>query len=140
MRFWDSSAVVPLLCEEAESARMRALLREDPALLVWWGTPIECASALARGQRDGKVPAESAQQAISRLRDAMLEWATVPASPDVREQSIRLLRVHRLRAADAMQLAAAIVGSDFQPSALELVTLDDRRAEVADLEGFRVRR
>lgn len=138
MRFWDSSAIVPLLCEEEASARMRDTLRQDPALAVWWATPIECVSALARGQREGKLSPSAVQQSVQRLREAMLEWATVPATPDVREQAMRLVRVHRVRAADAMQLAAAIVASDFQPSGLEVVTLDERLAEVAELEGFSV--
>lgn len=51
---------------------------------------------------------------------------------------MRLLRVHRLRAADAVQIAAAIVAADFQPGSLEFVTLDVRQADAAEREGFRV--
>ena len=47
MRFWDSSGIVPLLVEEASSASMRAHLRADGDLVVWWATPVECVSALA---------------------------------------------------------------------------------------------
>jgi hypothetical protein len=46
--------------------------------------------------------------------------------------------VHELRAGDALQLAAAIVASDHQTSAMEFVTLDRRLADAADKEGFRV--
>jgi len=45
---------------------------------------------------------------------------------------------HPLRAADALQLSAAIVAADGDPSSLELVTLDRRLAEAAMLEGFPV--
>ena len=38
MRFWDSSAIVPLIVEEAASARMRDLYAGDRGMLVWWGT------------------------------------------------------------------------------------------------------
>ena len=56
----------------------------------------------------------------------------------VRRAAARLLRVHPLRAADALQLAAAIVGSEDRPETLPFVTLDDRLADAATREGFRV--
>lgn len=65
-------------------------------------------------------------------------WAEVGPTTGVREQAMRLVRVHSLRAANAVQLAAAIVASDFQPISLEFVTLDTRQAEAAEKEGFRV--
>lgn len=138
MKYWDSSAVIPLLVTEDSSTRMEDRLRDDPAVATWWGTPVECASALARLERDGALAADDVRNALARFREAAAGWVEVPASNDVREQAIRLLRVHPLRAADAMQLAAAIVAADFQPSALEFVTLDARQAEAAEREGFRV--
>ena len=50
----------------------------------------------------------------------------------------RMLRVHALRAADALQLAAALLASDEEPAGLEVVTLDSRLADAARREGFRV--
>ncbi|MGQ0538990.1 MAG: hypothetical protein ACT4R6_08610, partial [Gemmatimonadaceae bacterium] len=72
------------------------------------------------------------------LRQASVTWLEVPASDNVKEQAVRLLRVHRLRAADALQLAAAVVAADFDTGALEFVTLDTRQAEAAEREGLRV--
>ena len=137
MRFWDSSAVIPLLVDEATSSRADTLLREDPAVIAWWATPIECASAVCRLERDGALSADDVRGAFERMRRAIEGWIEVPASADVREQALRLLRVHRLRAADAAQLAAAIVASDFEPSTLEFVSFDLRQLEAADREGFR---
>jgi predicted nucleic acid-binding protein len=54
----------------------------------------------------------------------------------VREAAVRFLRVHPLRAADALQLAAAFVAAERRPSSLEVVTLDDRLAVAARKEGF----
>jgi predicted nucleic acid-binding protein len=51
VRFWDSSSIIPLLVQEGQSARADALLTEDPAIVAWWGSMIECASALARQRR-----------------------------------------------------------------------------------------
>ncbi len=56
----------------------------------------------------------------------------------MRDQAGRLLRLHPLRAADALQLAAAIIACEHQPESLPLVTLDQRLAEAARREGFAV--
>lgn len=138
MKYWDSSALVTLLIAEEQSARMEEIVRDDPAVATWWGTPIECTSALARLERDGALASDDVRNAVERLRQAVMGWVEVPASADVREQAIRLLRIHKLRAADATQLAAAIITSDFQAGSLDFVTLDARQAQAAEREGFRV--
>lgn len=136
MRFWDASALVPLLVAEPQSAALRALLEEDPAQVIWWGTPLECVSAIARLERESHLSPVGVRDALKRLDAAEARWIEAPPTPVVREQARRLLRVHRLRTADALQVAAAIVASDFQPGRLEFVTLDSRQAEAADREGF----
>ncbi len=107
-------------------------------MVTWWGSAVECVSATARLEREGGLDAASLRTALSRLEAMQREWTEVPAIPDVRAQAIRLLRVHRLRAADALQLAAAIVAADFNAASLPFVTLDMRLAEAAEREGFRV--
>lgn len=138
MRFWDASAIVPLLVQERLSARADELLAEDHAIVTWWGTMIECHSGLARVHRDGFLDLSGAQAATARLRRLASSWIEVPAVAPVREQAVRLLRIHPLRAGDAVQLAAAIVAAEFRTDALEFVTFDSRQAAAADLEGFRV--
>lgn len=138
MRYWDSSALLPLLVREAHSDRMTALLRQDPALVTWWGSSVECASAIARTEREGVLTPADAAAALARLRAVANSWTEIPAVSLVREQTTRLLRLHPLRAGDALQLAAAIVASDFQPSSLEVITLDSRLAIAAEREGFTV--
>ena len=138
VRYWDSSAIIPLIVAEAASGRMSEIHAADPAVATWWGTPIECVSALARLERDGSLTAAGLGSSIARIRGAVLSWAEVGPSDDVREQAIRLLRVHQLRAADAIQLAAAIVAAGFQAGTLEFVTLDRNQAAAADKEGFQV--
>lgn len=56
----------------------------------------------------------------------------------VRESAIRLLRVHSLRAADSLQLAAALVASDHRPQSWRFISLDARLCGAAELEGFEV--
>ena len=138
MRYWDSSALIPLIVEQASSTALRRVARDDPAVVTWWATPVECASALGRLARDDLLTPKATAAAMSRLRSATAMWTELAPSPDVKEQAIRLTRVHPLRAADALQLAAAIVAASFQPRTLEFVTLDARQARAAEAEGFLV--
>ena len=134
MRFWDTSAIVPLLVVEAATPMASRVLRDDPELVVWWGTGTECVSAIAREERSGLL----ADEAIDRLEVLSEAWLEVAASNAVRRTAARLLRVHSLRAADSLQLAAAIVASEGDPRTLPFVTLDTRLAEAASREGFPV--
>jgi predicted nucleic acid-binding protein len=139
VRFWDSSAVVPLLVQEQESESMQALLDEDPVQLVWWGTTVECASALSRAGRSGGLGADEARRAFEDLGRLQQGWHEVQPVEPVRSLAARLLRVHPLRAADALQLAAALVAAEGRPETLEVVTLDGRLSDAARVEGLVVR-
>ena len=138
MKFWDSSAILPLLLPESRTDALSALLRDDPAVAVWWGTPVECTSALARLERERRLNESGVNAATQRLVAAAKGWAEVPPVERVRDQATRLLRLHPLRAADSLQLAAAIVLADFDPKTLPFVTLDQQLAGAARREGFEV--
>ncbi len=136
MKFWDSSAIVPLLMSEASTRHLQALAANDPAMLVWWGTELECASAIARLERDGALDEAAVTLAFERLKQFAGGWHQVDPSDAVREAAVRFLRVHPLRAADSLQLAAAFVAAERRPASLEVVTLDDRLGVAARKEGF----
>jgi predicted nucleic acid-binding protein len=139
MKFWDSSALVPLLVfEERHTRAMQALYSRDTEVAVWWGTPVECASAITRLQRDGALRTRDAVEAFSRLDALAPSWMQVDPTDEIRESARRLLRVHPLRAADALQLAAAFMVAERRPATLTVVTLDDRVREAAEREGFRI--
>ena len=138
MKFWDASAIVPLLVAERSTRRLQALAAEDGDLFVWWGSPVECVSALARHERDGALPAREMAEALERLRLLAAGWHEIDPSDSVRETAERFLRVHPLRAADALQLAAAFLASERRPPSLAIVTLDDRLAVAAGKEGFEI--
>jgi predicted nucleic acid-binding protein len=138
MKFWDASAIVPLLIAEPTTDTLQRLAKKDPAMLVWWATEVECVSAITRLEQDGALDEPAAAQAFDRLKQLALAWHDVDPSDAVREAAVRFLRVHPLRSADALQLAAAFVASERRPSLLELMTLDDRLAGAARKEGFRV--
>jgi predicted nucleic acid-binding protein len=117
---------------------MQALAAADPVLLVWWGTAVECASALARLEREAALDSSATTLAFQRLAQLTASWQEVEAGDLVRETAVRLLRVHPLRAADSLQLAAAFVAAEGRPATLEFLTLDDRLGLAAQKEGFAV--
>jgi predicted nucleic acid-binding protein len=140
VRFWDASAIVPLLVAEPASDGVLKLLEADPELLVWWGTPVECVSALARREREGALAPAAVTQAVERLRAVAAAWQEILPGDLVRAAAQRLLRVHPLRAADALQLAAAVVAAEHDAASLPFVCLDERLGEAAAREGFPVLR
>lgn len=138
MRFWDSSAIIPLTVTEASTDAMRATAEEDPVMCVWWATEVECVSALARLEREGALTDTATTVALERLDLLADSWNEVQPVVAVRGAARRLLRVHPLRTADALQLAAAVVAAEGQPASLEIITLDERLAAAARREGFTV--
>lgn len=136
MRFWDASAVVPLVVREPSSEAMLRLLGADEAMIAWWGTRVECASALRRRERAGALSASGARRALARLDDLAGSWSEVAPTDAVRISAARALAVHPLRAADALQLAAALVWRGERAPHRELICLDDRLRGAASREGF----
>lgn len=137
MRFWDSSALVPLLVHEGETEELMALYPETE-VVAWWSTEIECASALAGVERSGALATEDATEAFGRLRTFAAGWHLIEPGVLVKQTATRLLRTHDLRAADSLQLAAALVASEQRPSSLEFVSRDRRLNAAALREGLAV--
>jgi predicted nucleic acid-binding protein len=138
MRFWDSSAIVPLLVAEPASAAAMAEYERDREIVVWWATEVECVSALARLEREGSLDGPAMVDALERLGALAQAWQEAQPIVRIRQTAIRMLRVHGLRGADALQLGAALAVAEDQPASLRVVTLDDRLALAAEREGFRV--
>jgi predicted nucleic acid-binding protein len=138
MRFWDSSALLGLVIQEKESHILDLLSESDPDISVWWGTRVEGASAVSRLEREGKLEAKEVEQSLQDLIDTIQAGSEIQPSEAIRTSAIRILRMHPLRAADALQLAAAFHASEGHPPSLEFVCLDARLALAAAKEGFRV--
>jgi predicted nucleic acid-binding protein len=138
MRFWDSSAIVPLVLDEGASQEARSLLRDDRDMVVWWGTPVEVLSALARAERGGEVPPADIDLARRALDDLSERWNEVLPSDEVRERAGVGLLHHPLRAGDALQLAAALTWSRGRPRGHGFVSLDERLGDAARREGFEI--
>jgi uncharacterized protein len=136
VKFWDASAIVPLLVAESTTQSLQALARRDSDLLVWWGSQVECASAIALLEREALLDLKGAALAFHRLKQLADGWHEIEPSEIIRGNALRFLRVHQLRAVDALQLAAAFIAAERRPPSLEVVTLDERLAEPARKEGF----
>lgn len=136
MRFWDSSAIVPLLVVQSSSDRVDAWFAADPDIALWTLSGVEITSALWRLVREGLLPETDAQLAEQRATELARANRAVVDIDMVKAWAQRLLRVHSLRAADALQLAAALVWANDRPQGRILCTLDDRLAQAARREGF----
>jgi predicted nucleic acid-binding protein len=138
VRFWDSSAVVPLLLKESSSTLVAPLARSDAELVLWWASPVECQSAVYRRQREGRLPGEFVAEALGRLSEILEDADVVESTGRLRDRAGALLAAHGLRASDALQLAAALAWCDENPRGRVFVCLDDRLAAAARREGFDV--
>lgn len=135
MRFWDTSAVVPLLLDEQHSETCAQGLDEDPAMVVWWCTRVECVSALTRREREGTLTAEMMNSALEALDELAAGWSIVAPLDLIAQTARRLLRVHPLRAADALQLASALSACASRPQTVPFVCLDEQLRAAAQREG-----
>lgn len=138
MKYWDSSALVALIVDEPRSAERRATIRRDPVIVTWWGSRIECASALNRLERDHRFEADGLDRSMDQLELLAASWVEIEPLEQLRRRAIRLLRLHPLRAADALQLAAALAAAGEEPQRLDMVSSDDRLSAAARREGFKV--
>ena len=138
MRYWDTSALVPIFLEEPSSAAMRALFDENSQMITWCWTVPEAVSALERRAREGSLDRVGRREALDRLMEMSDRWDEVTDVNAVRAKAITLLARHEIRAADAAQLGAALLLEDLGVPGVPFVTLDIRLALAAEREGLRL--
>ena len=136
--FWDTSALMLLICRQPLSAKARAAHRVYALLYVWWGTQVECQSALQRLIREKALLGAEQQQSFATLSRLSRQWFEILPTEDLRQQAERLLAAHPLRAADALQLAAALDWCNGFPKGRHFICADKNLSEAADKEGFTV--
>lgn len=136
MRIWDSSALVPLCVAQPSTAHARALLRKYPAV-VWWGSIVERSPAISQVERAGGLSEADAGLARGSLAQLRITWFEVQPGDVLRAQAIRLLRLHPLRPAHALQLASAFEWAGSPPLGA-FVTIDERLRSATLREGLSV--
>ena len=138
MRFWDTSALVTLFVAQPASGDVRRLYAEDDDVLAWELTDVELRSALCRLEREQVLSLSALQDATARIEEFWTSVHVVSLAVPVKERAKRLLGVHALRAADALQLGAALAAVVDNPRGWEFACLDQRLCEAARREGFTV--
>ena len=136
MMFWDSSAIIPLCIDEPRTRLIQDIIKKDESMVVWWGSPIECFSAFARLRRDNILNVSEEEQMRQIIHMLSTSWTEIEPSQDIRDMAARLLRIHPLRAADSLQLTAALIWAGKNPKGHRFVSLDKRLREAAMKEGF----
>jgi len=137
--FWDASAIVPLCCSQPATVQGRRLRRELKRMVVWWGTPLEARSAFARLVRAGQLTPEDRVRAVKLLGQLWVAWDEILPTEKVRSLAEDLPDAHGVRAADASELAAALVWCRERPKQRPLVCFDERLRTAATALGFSVR-
>jgi predicted nucleic acid-binding protein len=138
VRFWDTSALVPLFIAERESGTAVRCLREDSEVVVWTLARVEMLAALARRSHGEPTAARQLTLVRRHFLEAWERWSEVTAADIVRRHAERIVGTHSLRASDALHIGAALVAAEHEPATLEFVTFDRRQAQAAEREGFRV--
>lgn len=138
MRFWDSSAIAPLVIGDRFSEAVLTLYQSDPRMTVWCLSEVEVWSAVTRKRHEGAIGSPGMRIAREHLKRFSEHWIEINDVPAVARRARRLLEVHRIRAADAMQVAAALYAVGDAPEQTEFVTFDERLADCVEREGFRI--
>ena len=136
--FWDTSAIVPLCCAQAFSAKARALRRKFPHITIWWGTTVEVHSALNRLAQEGKLNSKSHKAALNVWQGLEAGARVVNPVDKVREIARDLPSAYGLRAMDSFQLAAALVWCQEKPHNRPFITADIDLSNAATQAWFSV--
>jgi hypothetical protein len=135
--FWDSSALIPLCVRQKQT---------DPAktfyigygIAIWWATPVEIMSGLTRLERMNEIGRDQFLAGKQRAQSLAKIWDSVSPSSTILAQAHSLLELYPLRAADALQLAAAMEYFEYSPKSNVFITADQRLAYPAARCGFSV--
>ncbi len=129
--FWDSSALAPLFFRDTHSARSRRQLRWFPEMTVWWGTIAEIHGAVIQMLKERHISPEGAEKALTHLDQFRLRWREILPIEKIRELAEVSLDRYRIRSADALQLAAALVWCKEHPDGRLFVCFDSELSEAA---------
>jgi predicted nucleic acid-binding protein len=138
VRYWDASALVTLVAGAGKRERLEELYGDGGGVWIWWVTPVEITSSIARRERSGELTGEAATHACAVLEKMAATWHQLLPTDALRESAKRLLRIHPLRAADSLQLASALSLSGPERAPVDFVCRDARLSAAAAREGLRV--
>jgi predicted nucleic acid-binding protein len=123
---------------EKETEQCIRAFQSDKEVMVWTMSKVEVFSALCRRLREGGLKESDFDSAKKRMNDFFDMAFEIISLPKVKDRALRLLQVHPLRAADAMQLASVLVATQEDTSIAPIMSFDDRLTMAARREGFNV--
>ncbi len=133
--FWDTSALV-LLCAQQKGSGTAERLSARHSIVVWWAAPVEIRSAIARLVRMGLLPPAENRQARERADGLRESWREIEPHEEVRRVAESLLDRFALRAADSLQLAAALNWCRQRPRHHGFISGDKQLLAAAGVLGF----
>ena len=133
--FWDASALIPL-CLEPQSVPMVDRLFQETFIVVWWATPVEIRSALARLARMQQASTDEVAEARRLLEEMKQDWLEIGPSASLQSLAEELPDRYALRAGDSLQLAAAYTWAMQRPAGRPFISGDRRLLDAAEHLGF----
>ena len=130
--------MLPLFSEEEFSELVTGLLEEDPDIVVWWGTWIECSVAISRLGREDKLTEAGEEESRAALDELSTDWLETEPAKGLRLLAMLVSKAHPLKAADCLQLAAALRWCEGNTANTNFVCLDNRLRRAAKVEGFQM--
>lgn len=138
VNFWDTSGIMALVVDEPRRMFARSILEGDDRMAVWWGSSIEYVSAVSRRIRDGTLKEDQIAALVHYLEELSRRWCEVQPDSKIKESAQTLVLRYPLRAADSLQLAAALAIAENDPGSIGFVCFDARLNAAANQEGFTV--
>ncbi len=130
--------MIPLIFEEPTSPVLNEFLMQDADMVVWWGTWIECSVTVSRLGREGRLDENGQEETRAALDGLSVDWLEVEPAEGLRLLAMLVSKTHSLKAADCLQLAAALRWCEGNTDEAEFVCLDNRLHQSAEDEGFDV--
>jgi predicted nucleic acid-binding protein len=105
-------------------------------MAVWWSTPVEIRGAFERLRRTGEINSGEHVAALVEAEFFKGGWREMTPHDAVRDQAARMLELFPLKAADALQLAAALSWCAGKPQGRAFISGDVQQLRAAEALGF----
>ncbi len=137
IRYFDASALVKRYVEEDHSKTVWELLSSGKVATSRL-SEVETVSVLARRCREGAFPESERDRILQQIPHDLETFYVIEILPEVTALTYPLLRRHRLRAGDALQLASCLYLSENLDHAIPFIAFDSRLTDAAGAEGLDV--
>lgn len=137
--YCDTSALAKRHLDEPGKQRIEDLCRIAETLFTSAFTELEMTALVEQAKKVGRIRSPDYRGVLLDLeKDFHGTFLNlIDVSPEIIKASLRFIRLRRLRAPDAVQLASAVTTNQRLSSGLSFCCADHRLLEAARLEGLR---